>query len=111
MNRTFNVEVQLAPNEQDVAPNMIAILKISDYTNDSAMIAPLAIIQQNANGSNYVFVAVEKDGKLVAEKRAVAYTWTYNGMAEITSGLKTGDQLIVEGASELNEGDVVAPIK
>lgn len=111
MNRTFNVEVQLAPNEQDVAPNMIAILKISDYTNDSAMMAPLAIIQQNANGTNYVFVAVEKDGKLVAEKRNVTYTWTYNGMAEITSGLKTGDQLIVEGASELNEGDVVAPIK
>lgn len=111
MNRTFNVEVALAPNEENVVPNMIAILKISDYTNDSAIVAPLSIIQQNANGTNYVFVAVETDGKYIATKRNVTYTWTYNGMAEITSGLKTGDQLIVEGASELNEGDAVAPIK
>lgn len=111
MNRTFNVEVALAPNEENVAPNMIAILKISDYSNDTALVAPLSIIQQNANGTNYVFVAVQKGDELVAEKRDVKYTWTYNGMAEITSGLKVGDQLIVEGASDLNEGDVVAPVK
>lgn len=111
MNRTFNVEVQLAPNEENVAPNMIAVLKISDYSNDSALTAPLAIIQQNATGANYVFVAVQKGESMVAEKRTVTYSWTYNGMAEITSGLKVGDQLIVEGASELNEGDIVAPIK
>jgi membrane fusion protein, multidrug efflux system len=111
INRTFNVEVALAANEENVAPNMIAVLKISDYKNDSAIVAPLSIIQQNANGTNYVFVAVQKGANLVAEKRVVTYTWTYNGMAEITSGLQVGDQLISEGSNDLNEGDVVAPLK
>ena len=111
LNRTFNVEVALAPNEENVAPNMIAVLKINDYKNDSAIVVPLSVIQQNANGSNYVYVAVQKGSNLVAEKRIVAYTWTYNGMAEITSGLKVGDKLIYEGSNDLNEGDVVAPLK
>lgn len=111
INRTFNVEVALASNEEDVAPNMVAVLKISDYKNDSAIVVPLSIIQQNANGTNYVYVAVQKEAGLVAEKREVSYTWTYNGMAEIVSGLKTGDQIVLEGASDLNPGDVLAPLK
>lgn len=111
MNRTFNVEVALAPNEENVVPNMIAVMKINDYKNDSAIVVPLAIIQQNANGTNYVFIAAQKGKDLVAEKREITYTWTYNGMAEITSGLQPGDQLITEGANELNPGDIVAPLK
>ena len=111
MNRTFNVEVALTPNEADVVPNMIAVMKISDYKNDSALVVPLSIIQQSTNGTNYVFVAVTKDKNVVAEKRDITYSWTYNGMAEITGGLRAGDQLIIEGANELNPGDVIAPTK
>lgn len=111
INRTFNVEVALASNEENVAPNMIAVLKISDYKNDSAITIPLSVIQQNANGTNYVYVAVQNAGGLIAEKREVTYTWTYGGMAEITNGLRAGDQLIIEGSNELNAGDIVAPLK
>lgn len=111
INRTFNVEVAMNPNEEDVVPNMIAVMKISDYKNDSAIVIPLSIIQQNANGTNYVYVAVKKGSDLVAEQRTVTYTWTYDGQAEITSGLQVGDQVIIEGANELNAGDIVAPLK
>jgi RND family efflux transporter MFP subunit len=111
MNRTFSVEVALASNEADVVPNMIAILKINDYKNDSAIVIPVAIIQQNANGTNYIYVAVVQDKNVVAQKREITYTRTYNGMVEISSGLVAGDQLIIEGANELNEGDIVAPLK
>jgi membrane fusion protein, multidrug efflux system len=111
MNRTFNVEVALAPNEPQVVPNMVAVLKINDYRNDSAIVAPLSVIQQSADGKNFVFVAVQKDKNLIAEKRDVTYTWIYNGMAEITSGLQPGDQLITEGSADLNPGDIIAPLK
>lgn len=111
INRTFNVEVALNGNEENVVPNMIAVMRINDYQNDSAIVIPLSLIQQNANGTNYVYVAVQSEKGLVAEKREISYTWTYNGMAEITSGLKTGDQLIIEGANDLNAGDVLAPQK
>jgi hypothetical protein len=51
-----------------------------------------------------------KDGKMVAEKRAVSYEMTYNGMAEIKpgQGLSSGDQLITDGSADLNPGDVVS---
>lgn len=111
INRTFNVEVALAANEENVSPNMVAVMKISDYKNDSALVVPLAIIQQNSNGNNYVYVAVQKGTEMVAEQRVISYTWTYNGMAEITTGLQPGDQLILEGSNDLNPGDVIAPQK
>lgn len=111
MNRTFSVEVAMNPNEENVVPNMIAIMKINDYKNDSAIVVPLAVIQQNANGTNYVYVAVQKDKNLVAEKRDITYTRTYGGQAEIESGLQPGDQLITEGWNDLNPGDVISPLK
>lgn len=108
MNRTFNVEVVLNPNEKDIVPNMSAMMKITDYKNDSAIVAPVSCIQQSSDGTLFVYVAVKnKEGKLIAEKRTVTYDNTYNGMAEIVTGLTTGDQLVTEGFSDLNPGDII----
>lgn len=107
LNRTFNVEVALAPNEENVVPNMIAIIKITDYKNDSAKVVPLAAIQQGSDGKTFVYVAATLGGKTIAEKRDVSYTFTYNGKAEITAGLSEGDRVITEGYADLTPGDVL----
>ena len=107
LNRTFNVEVALAPNEENVVPNMIAVIKITDYKNDSAKVVPLAAIQQGADGKTFVYVAATSGGKTVAEKRDVTYTFSYNGKAEITTGLSEGDRVITEGYADLTPGDVL----
>lgn len=109
LNRTFNVEVALASNEPDVVPNMIVIVKINDYTNDSAIVIPMSAIQQNSEGKTFVFIADKnKDGKLIAKKQSVSYTNSYNGLVEISAGLNSGSQLITDGNSDLNEGDIVS---
>jgi membrane fusion protein, multidrug efflux system len=109
LNRTFSVEVALPSNEPDVFPNMVAVLKISDYQNDSAIVVPMNCVQETSNGTQFVYV-LKKDasGKTVAEKREVVVEHTYNGAGEITSGLKPGDQLVVEGYSDLNPGDEIS---
>lgn len=107
LNRTFNVEVAIAPNEKDVVPNMVAVLKINDHTNDSAKVVPLAAIQQGADGKSYVYVAVKKEGKLIAERRDVSYTISYNGFAEIETGLNYNDVVVTEGYADLNGGDEI----
>ncbi|HLG03290.1 MAG TPA: efflux RND transporter periplasmic adaptor subunit [Bacteroidia bacterium] len=108
LNRTFNVEVALNPNETDVVPNMVAVLRINDYQNDSAITAPSNSIQETATGKQFVFVASKNTaGKLTAEKREVTYDRAYNGIAEIQSGLRPGDMLITEGFTELNPGDLI----
>ncbi|MBI3510355.1 MAG: efflux RND transporter periplasmic adaptor subunit [Bacteroidetes bacterium] len=107
MNRTFNVEVAVPANEKDVLPNMIAVMKINDYSQDNSIVAPLSAIQQTSDGKYFVFVAKNNGGKLTAEKREVTYEKNYNGMALITSGLINGDQLITDGYADLNNGDAV----
>ncbi len=109
VNRTFNIEVVLSPNETDIVPNMIAVVKITDYTNDSAIVIPLSAIQQTTDGKTFVYVAAKnKDGKLIAAKRDVTYEKTYNGAAEINTGLVAGDQLITDGNADLNSGDFIS---
>jgi multidrug efflux pump subunit AcrA (membrane-fusion protein) len=108
LNRTFNVEIALAPEEKDVVPNMVAVIKIRDHVNDSAKVVPLSCIQQGADDKNYVFVAVKKDGKTIAERRDITFSNTYDGKAEIETGLNFNDVVVTEGYADLNTGDEIA---
>lgn len=103
--RTFMVESPLE-NSTEYHPNMIAILKIVDYKQDSSIVVPLNVIQ-NVGGSVYVYVAVNEGGKPVARKKEVAVGQIYNGNAEIISGLIKGDKLIVTGFQDLNDGELI----
>ena len=76
--------------------------------NDSAIVIPLSAIQESSSGNTFVYIAKNKDGKMAAEKREVTYEKTYNGYAEILTGLTVGDQLITDGSADLNEGDPVS---
>lgn len=107
LNRTFNVEVAIG-NDKDVVPNMVAVMKIEDYRKDDQIVVPLACIQKGADGKSFVYVAVNRNGKLFAERREIAYTMTYNGKVQVEEGLKAGDQIVTEGYAELNNGDEIS---
>jgi len=106
VNRTFTVEVKL-PQDVNYHPNMIAMMKIIDYTNHAAVVIPINIVQNDPTGS-FVFVAVNENGTMIARKTIVKVGKVYNGMAEITDGLKTGDKVITVGYDDLNNGDAVS---
>ena len=59
LNRTFSVEVALPSREEGIVPNMISVIKINDYSNDSALVVPLSAIQETSDGKTFVFVAVK----------------------------------------------------
>ncbi len=103
--RTFMVESPLE-NDSEYQLNMIAVLKIVDYKQDSSIVVPLNLIQ-NTDGSDYVYVAVSEGGKTIAKKRTISAGQFYNGMVEIKSGLKKGDKLIVTGFQDLNDGALI----
>jgi RND family efflux transporter MFP subunit len=106
LNRTFNVEVFLDEEEKDLHPNTIAVLKIADYVKDSTITLPVKIVQTTPEGS-YVFLATNRDGKLVAEKRTVSVGRNYNGIMEITAGLQGGEPVITSGFQDLADGQLV----
>ena len=101
VSRGFNVEVKL-PSNKKYRPNMLAVLKIVDYKNSKALIVPVNAIQRSET-SEYVYVAV--NGK--AKRTDIKSGKTSEGKAEVVSGLKAGDKVIVTGFQELNDGDAV----
>lgn len=107
VNRTFRVETRLGANGTTYRANMIALLRINDYTNPNALVVPVNIIQRSIN-EKFVMVAEERDGKLYAAKRIVEFKNTYNSMAEISAGLKAGDKVISVGYQNLKSGDLVS---
>ena len=103
--RTFGVEVAL-PNDNTYLPNMIAVLKIIDYSKENAIVIPVNCIQNSQEGTN-VYVAVTENGKTIAKKHLVTVGSTYNDKAEILSGLEIGEKLITVGYGNLNDGELI----
>jgi membrane fusion protein (multidrug efflux system) len=104
--RSFGVEIKL-PQNKELRPNMTAILKIADYSKNKALVVPIKAIQRSEAG-DYVFV----DENGTAKKKNIKVGSSYGGKSEILSGIASGDQLVTEGASEIEDGDklrVLAP--
>lgn len=99
--RSFGVEVKL-PAKRSYRQNMVAVLKIVDYKNEKALSVPVNVIQKSEAG-DYVFVS----DKGTARRRSIRTGKVSAGKAEVLSGLKAGDQVIITGLSDLNEGDQI----
>lgn len=102
LNRTFGVEVIL-DNKKEYHPNMVAKLKINDFSSPTPVIAiPVKFIQRGTD-ENYVFVVNNNK----AMRKIIKTGKEYAGMAEVTSGLSAGDMLITAGYDLVNDGDAV----
>ena len=101
-NRGFVVEAKL-PSDPSFKPNQLATMKIRDYSAPNSIIIPLNTLQNDDKGK-FVMVAVAEKGKLFARKRNVNIGMLNGDQLEIKTGLKAGDQLIVEGFASLYEG-------
>ncbi|CAN5379642.1 efflux RND transporter periplasmic adaptor subunit [soil metagenome] len=102
VNRTFGVEVSVNEKDADLHPNMIAVLRIADYSSPNAVILPINVVQTTPAGS-YVFVA--QGNKAV--KRTVVTGHNYRGKLEINSGLNAGDKVVTTGFQDLVDGQSI----
>lgn len=99
--RSFGVEIKL-PVRKTLRPNMTAIIQIANYINANAIVVPVKAVLKSEAGD---FVFVNQNG--TAKKVSVKSGTIYGGSTEILSGLKAGDQLVTEGATELEDGDKI----
>jgi membrane fusion protein, multidrug efflux system len=105
-NRTFTCEVRLDQTDESYRANMIAVLKIKDYSSDSAITVPVNVIQK-MNEENFVYIAVKDSSKYTAKKVKVEVGQTYDGYTEILDGLREGDELISVGYQNLEDGQTL----
>ncbi|NIG52035.1 efflux RND transporter periplasmic adaptor subunit [Chitinophaga sp. Cy-1792] len=105
LSRTINVEVALKPDPA-LRPNMIARLRIIDYTANAAIVIPVGVIQYSS-GKPYVITAQNENGKTVAKRRDIELGRTYNDKAEVKGGLQAGDKIVTTGYQGLNDNDLI----
>ena len=102
-NRTFRVEARLENPEGIIKPNLNARLSIIDYYNPEAIMIPLRVIRENANGQPYVFILSnpEEDNGYTTEKRMIVLGKSKEEMIEILEGLEIDELIADEGVSLL----------
>lgn len=105
-NRTFKVECRVSSKDVELRANMIAYIKIKDYTNEKAFCLPANYVQSNQDGK-YVYLAKQNGTEWSAERRIVKTGMDYNGIVEILEGISAGDKIITSGFQGLNQGEKV----
>jgi membrane fusion protein, multidrug efflux system len=103
--RSFYVEAKI-PYDKNFRPNQIALVRVQDYQISNAITVPINTLQTDDKG-RFVLVAVKENNKLVARKRQVVAGELYADKLEIKSGLKAGDNIIVEGYQSLYDGQLI----
>jgi multidrug efflux pump subunit AcrA (membrane-fusion protein) len=102
---TFGAEIEVPNPDGSLMPGMTATAKLQFGARNNVIVIPLDSIV-NRGLSKFVFVA---DG----DRASICEVFTGiidENKAEIISGLKVGQSLIIEGHKNLKDGDTVAVI-
>ena len=105
INRTFKTEVDFLNIENKIKPNMIAELKMADYSGDNLGV-PSLIVKKDTKG-DYLFVAKEKNGAFYTKKTYVKTSYMIGDKIIIKEGLRTGDKVITEGFNLISNNQKV----
>ncbi|MEH6618483.1 efflux RND transporter periplasmic adaptor subunit [Maribacter arcticus] len=108
-NRSFEVEIPVPNKEGKIKPNLTAKVNLNDYTNENAILIPTSIISENAEGDQYVFVAMEPnaDNEAVVKRIIISTGKTQGAKIEVLTGLEDGNLIIKEGARSVKDGQKV----
>lgn len=102
-NRNFEIQLRITNKNEMLKPNMLAVIKINDYSSNSAFVVPSIIIKNDIEGE-FVFIAKENDSEIIAQKVRVKTGKSYMENTIITEGLEISDKVIVEGYNMVTTG-------
>lgn len=105
-NRTFKIESKVSPGDVVLRANMIAYIKIKDYSNPKAISVPVNLVQNDQKGK-FLYVAKQDGKNWIAEKRMVKTGKDYNGVIEVMDGISAGEKIITSGFQNLNPGEKI----
>ncbi len=108
-NRSFSVEIPVPNKDGSVKPNLTAIAKINDYTNQEAILIPQSVVSENATGEQYVYLTKQNDSKdeIISQKTIITLGKTQGDYVEVLKGLSAGDNIVVEGARSVRDNQQV----
>lgn len=101
-NRTFPVEIEVDNPKERLRPGMLARVTINQGVLKKQLVVPRHAIIERDTG-RVVFIV--KDGK--ARMRRIETGVSREEQVQVTSGLKFGEQVIVEGHTKLTDKEAV----
>ena len=105
--RAFTVELRFKEgNDIALRPNMVAVVRIQDYSNEGVVVVPVNLVQRDEKKA-YVYIAQKEGDRYVAARKEIETGQSYNGKVEVLSGLSGSEQVITAGFRDLNEGQPV----
>ena len=104
LNRTFPIEVELANPDGSIKPQMVANMSITRSEVENAVVVPQDVLVRVEEGY-VVFIAVDEEGAMMAEVRAVVLGPRRRNLVVIESGVSPGDRLIIVGQKSVANGD------
>lgn len=99
-NRTFKIKIDLAEQNYLFKPNLLAVIKATDYSADSALVVPTITIQDDLKGD---FIFVNEGG--IATKKYVKIGISNGTETEIVEGLDGSESIIIKGHKGLVQGE------
>jgi len=102
-NRTFEVLVHLDQKDERLKPNLMMSMSFEDFSTDGALLVPVRVLKTDRDGY-YLYIAQSTDGRLIARKRSVVPGPGDGRNIMIREGLEPGDQVVVDGASQVSDG-------
>lgn len=110
-NRTFKVEININKTSNDLKPNLLSLVAISDYEEKNVIALPLELVQQEIGGKDFVFVKMDTPEGPVASKVYVKTGQAFQGQVIITEGLEGTEEVIAEGARGLVDKAPIEVVK
>jgi multidrug efflux pump subunit AcrA (membrane-fusion protein) len=113
--RVFSVEVTIDNPKRLLKPGMIASVEVpavgSVVNVHFPTVGLAAVVKAPTTPAGYaVYVAEGPEMKTVVRSRAVTLGPMVGNRVSVTEGLRTGERVVVTGASLLHDGDVVRVI-
>lgn len=106
-NRTFKIRVDVENSDNVLKPNMVALVNINDFKQDTAVVVASSLIMEGAANKRYVFVVKSNDGVTKAVKQPVEVKMSYEGNSLVSSGLRGNEAIVDKGARSIRDGELV----
>ncbi len=103
---TIKITVEVPDYPQGTRPGEFAQIQIVTERRDNATLVPRAAVQTD-KGESVVYVPVQSDESLTAERRIVELGFTDDLNVQILSGLEPGETIVIKGQRSLKHGAVL----
>ena len=108
-NRSFKVRIDIPNKEHLIKPNMLADLKINDYTA-KGVVLPAKLIQMNQKGEKFVFAITRDSVKTRVQKRVLQLGKAYDNQVLVLDGIKANETIVSAGGKFIKDGDEISVV-